>query len=82
MRVLVDGIAALMNVDHSLPVNRGNPEEHSIQQFAELVGLQRTIERFASAIAAPSGAALSHGGHASRERALMRRPNLMSRSRT
>lgn len=39
---LVDGLIALMNGNTTLPVNLGNPEEHTIREFAyiirELVG--------------------------------------------
>ncbi|KAL3896166.1 MAG: hypothetical protein SGCHY_004257 [Lobulomycetales sp.] len=31
---LVDGLIALMNSDYSDPVNLGNPEEYTIQEFA------------------------------------------------
>ena len=34
---LVSGLIALMNSDHSLPVNLGNPEEHTITEFAQIV---------------------------------------------
>lgn len=34
---LVTGLIALMNSDYSLPVNLGNPEEHTIKEFAEIV---------------------------------------------
>ncbi|CAD5229191.1 unnamed protein product [Bursaphelenchus okinawaensis] len=45
---LVDGLIALMNSNTSLPVNIGNPEEHTIYNFAqiiqELVGSGSTVE--------------------------------------
>ena len=34
---LVDGLIRLMNSNFSQPVNLGNPEEHSILEFAKLV---------------------------------------------
>ncbi|EGT45223.1 hypothetical protein CAEBREN_31061 [Caenorhabditis brenneri] len=34
---LVDGLIALMNSNYSLPVNIGNPEEHTIGQFATII---------------------------------------------
>ncbi|VDM72245.1 unnamed protein product [Strongylus vulgaris] len=34
---LVDGLIALMNSNCSLPVNIGNPEEHSIASFAQII---------------------------------------------
>ena len=34
---LVDGLVALMNSNYSLPVNLGNPDEHTILEFAEIV---------------------------------------------
>ncbi|XP_072035254.1 UDP-glucuronic acid decarboxylase 1-like isoform X2 [Amphiura filiformis] len=34
---LVDGLIALMNSNVSSPVNIGNPDEHSIMEFAELI---------------------------------------------
>ena len=34
---LVTGLIALMNGDYNLPVNLGNPEEHTIKEFAEIV---------------------------------------------
>lgn len=34
---LVDGLISLMNSNYSLPVNLGNPEEHSINEFAEII---------------------------------------------
>lgn len=34
---LVSGLIALMNSDYSQPVNLGNPEEHTIKEFAEIV---------------------------------------------
>nr|CAB3267584.1 UDP-glucuronic acid decarboxylase 1-like [Phallusia mammillata] len=34
---LVSGLIALMNSDESSPVNLGNPDEHTILQFAELI---------------------------------------------
>lgn len=46
---LVDGLMALMNSNYSKPVNIGNPEEHSVMQFAQiikkLVGGDSQIER-------------------------------------
>ena len=37
----MSGLIALMNSDYSQPVNLGNPEEHTIKEFAEIV--QREI---------------------------------------
>jgi UDP-glucuronate decarboxylase len=34
---LVDGLVLLMNSNTSLPVNLGNPEEHTIQDFAVII---------------------------------------------
>ncbi|XP_077987279.1 UDP-glucuronic acid decarboxylase 1-like [Glandiceps talaboti] len=34
---LVDGLIALMNSNISSPVNLGNPEEHTIMEFAEII---------------------------------------------
>lgn len=34
---LVDGLVALMNSNFSQPVNIGNPEEHTIKEFAQLI---------------------------------------------
>ncbi len=34
---LVDGLLALIDSDYHLPVNLGNPEEHSILEFAETI---------------------------------------------
>jgi UDP-glucuronate decarboxylase len=34
---LVDGLHALMNNNYTLPVNLGNPEEYTIQDFAEYI---------------------------------------------
>ncbi|KAJ3089282.1 UDP-glucuronic acid decarboxylase 1, partial [Quaeritorhiza haematococci] len=34
---LVDGLIALMNGNYTEPVNLGNPEEYTIQQFAEMI---------------------------------------------
>jgi UDP-glucuronate decarboxylase len=34
---LVDGLVALMNSNYSLPVNIGNPEEHTVNDFAEII---------------------------------------------
>ena len=34
---LVDGMIALMNSNFSQPVNLGNPEEHSILDFAQII---------------------------------------------
>jgi nucleoside-diphosphate-sugar epimerase len=33
----VDGIYRLMMSDYTLPVNIGNPEEHTILEFAEII---------------------------------------------
>lgn len=33
----MDGLISLMNHNYSLPVNLGNPEEHTIGQFAEII---------------------------------------------
>ena len=33
----MSGLIALMNGDYSLPVNLGNPEEHTIKEFAKIV---------------------------------------------
>ena len=39
---LVDGLIALMNSNYSMPMNIGNPDEYTIEQFAfkikDLVG--------------------------------------------
>ncbi|KAK7077302.1 UDP-glucuronic acid decarboxylase 1 [Halocaridina rubra] len=44
---LVDGLIKLMNSNYSLPVNLGNPDEHTIKEFAtiihEMVGKKSTI---------------------------------------
>ncbi|CAF3705019.1 unnamed protein product [Adineta steineri] len=44
---LVDGLIALMNSNYSMPMNLGNPDEYTIEQFAtkikELVGSQASI---------------------------------------
>lgn len=46
---LVDGLIALMNSNYSKPVNLGNPEEHSVMEFARiiknLVGGESRIEK-------------------------------------
>lgn len=46
---LVDGLIALMNSNYTLPVNLGNPIEHTIDEFAviirDLVGGRSRIER-------------------------------------
>ncbi|EFA11835.1 UDP-glucuronic acid decarboxylase 1 [Tribolium castaneum] len=34
---LVDGLVALMNSNYTLPVNLGNPVEHSINEFASII---------------------------------------------
>ena len=34
---LVDGLVALMNSNYTQPVNIGNPEEHTIGDFAEII---------------------------------------------
>jgi len=34
---LVDGLVALMNSSYTLPVNIGNPVEHTIDEFAEII---------------------------------------------
>jgi len=34
---LVDGLVALMNSNFSLPVNLGNPDEHTVAKFAEII---------------------------------------------
>lgn len=34
---LVDGLISLMNSNHSVPVNLGNPHEHTIDEFAHLI---------------------------------------------
>lgn len=34
---LVDGLVALMNSNYSKPVNIGNPDEHTILEFAEII---------------------------------------------
>ncbi|KAL7632564.1 UNVERIFIED_CONTAM: hypothetical protein RMT77_017131 [Armadillidium vulgare] len=34
---LVDGLIRLMNSNHSLPVNLGNPDEHTIDEFAIII---------------------------------------------
>ncbi|GAU90591.1 hypothetical protein RvY_02989 [Ramazzottius varieornatus] len=34
---LVDGLILLMNSNYSQPVNLGNPEEHTIREFAEMI---------------------------------------------
>lgn len=45
---LVDGLVALMNSNYTQPVNIGNPQEHTIQEFAEiireLVGRDKILE--------------------------------------
>ena len=34
---LVDGLVALMNSNFSLPVNIGNPDEHTVAEFATII---------------------------------------------
>ncbi|XP_037268314.2 UDP-xylose synthase isoform X1 [Rhipicephalus microplus] len=34
---LVDGLVALMHANYSRPINLGNPEEHTIEEFAQIV---------------------------------------------
>ncbi len=34
---LVTGLIALMGSNYSLPVNLGNPEEHTITEFAQII---------------------------------------------
>lgn len=34
---LVDGLIALMNSNYTQPVNLGNPDEYTIQEFAEMI---------------------------------------------
>lgn len=34
---LVDGLVALMNSNYSQPVNLGNPQEHTIEEFAVII---------------------------------------------
>jgi len=34
---LVDGLVALMNSNYSLPVNIGNPDEHTVMEFADII---------------------------------------------
>lgn len=34
---LVTGLIALMNSNYSRPVNLGNPEEHTIAEFAQII---------------------------------------------
>jgi len=34
---LVDGLVALMNSNYTQPVNLGNPQEHTIEEFAEII---------------------------------------------
>lgn len=49
---LVDGLVALMDSNYTLPVNLGNPVEHTIEEFAviirNLVGGRSRIERRAA----------------------------------
>ncbi|PSN47752.1 UDP-glucuronic acid decarboxylase 1 [Blattella germanica] len=49
---LVDGLIALMASNYTLPVNLGNPIEHTIEEFAsminELVGKSSTIKQVAA----------------------------------
>ncbi|KAJ4428178.1 hypothetical protein ANN_24193 [Periplaneta americana] len=49
---LVDGLIALMASNYTLPVNLGNPTEHTIEEFAfmikELVGKSSTIKQVAA----------------------------------
>ncbi|KAF8382569.1 hypothetical protein PRIPAC_71711, partial [Pristionchus pacificus] len=54
---LVDGLIALMNSNVTSPVNLGNPEEHTIAEFAriikEAVGSKSKIEQFDAAVDDP-----------------------------
>ncbi|GMT24066.1 hypothetical protein PFISCL1PPCAC_15363, partial [Pristionchus fissidentatus] len=54
---LVDGLIALMNSNVTSPVNLGNPEEHTISDFAhiikDLVGSASTIEHLESQVDDP-----------------------------
>ena len=34
---LVDGLMALMNSNYTQPVNIGNPDEHTINDFAKII---------------------------------------------
>ena len=34
---LVEGLIKLMNSNYSQPVNLGNPDEHSIMEFAQII---------------------------------------------
>ncbi|KAH7962586.1 hypothetical protein HPB52_017059 [Rhipicephalus sanguineus] len=34
---LIDGLVALMHANYSRPINLGNPEEHTIEEFAQIV---------------------------------------------
>jgi UDP-glucuronate decarboxylase len=34
---LVDGLVALMNSNYTQPVNLGNPQEHTIEEFAQII---------------------------------------------
>jgi len=49
---LIEGLVALMNSNYTLPVNFGNPQEHSIAEFAKiiqvLVGGESKIENVAA----------------------------------
>jgi UDP-glucuronate decarboxylase len=49
---LVNGLVLLMNSNYTLPVNLGNPHEHTISEFAEiihkLVGGTSTIENLSA----------------------------------
>lgn len=37
MTDLVDGLVGLMNSNYTRPVNLGNPEEHTIMDFAKII---------------------------------------------
>jgi UDP-glucuronate decarboxylase len=49
---LIDGLTALMASNYTQPVNLGNPNEHSIEEFAviirDLVGAKSEIQRIAA----------------------------------
>ena len=45
---LVEGLEALMASNYSLPVNLGNPEEHTVAEFAEII---RTLTNSSAPIA-------------------------------
>ncbi|XP_037075813.1 UDP-glucuronic acid decarboxylase 1-like [Pollicipes pollicipes] len=40
---LVEGLVALMESEHAVPVNIGNPDEHTIEEFASII--QKTVGR-------------------------------------